>query len=223
MITNNTYYKNELYIPHAKPSITSDVTQVGAELSSFIAKYERECLIMCLGLQLALEFMNELDKNTPNLLKSNSDQKWDDLLNGKTYTNPNGDFVEWRGIRFKSPGCSTYDRSFLANYVYSKFEQNYDLTRTGIGDAKIKGKNVEERSAAPKVIRALREMTDMIQGKEYDSKVLERRVGFGIDYYEENMETSLYTFIRDSNNLVTDTYSKWKPTYWNRQVNQFGI
>ena len=36
--------------------------------------------------------------------------------------------------------------SFLANYVYSKFEQNYDLTRTGIGDGKIQGKNIEERS-----------------------------------------------------------------------------
>jgi len=72
-------------------------------------------------------------------------------------------------------------------------------------------------------MRAIREMTDMIQGKEYDSKVLERRVGFGIDYYEENMETSLYTFIRDMNHLVADTYDNFKPTYWNRQQNQFGI
>ena len=223
MITNNTYYKNELYIPHAKPSITSDVTQVASELSSFIAKYERQCLIMCLGLQLSLEFINKLDSKRSNGLIVGADQKWDDLLNGKTYNNPNGDFVEWRGIRFKSPGCSTYDSSFLANYVYSKFEQNYDLTRTGIGDGKIQGKNIEERSSAPKVMRAIREMTNMIQGKEYDSKVLERRVGFGIDYYEENMETSLYTFIRDMNHLVADTYDNFKPTYWNRQQNQFGI
>jgi hypothetical protein len=223
MITNNTYYKNELYIPHAKPSITSDVTSVANELSSFIMKYERECLIMCLGLQLALDFIDKLDSSQVNGLKVGVDQKWNDLLNGKTYNNPNGDLVEWRGIRFKNFGCTTYDRSFLANYVYSKFEQNYDLTRTGEGYGKIQGKNVEERSAAPKVVRAIREMTNMIQGKEYDSKILERRIGFGIDYYEENEETSLYTFIRDMNNLVADTYDNFKPTYWNRQQNQFGI
>ena len=155
MITNNTYYKNELYIPHAKPSITASVTTVSSELSSFINKYERECLIMCLGLQLAIEFIDKLDSRQPNGLKVGVDAKWDNLLNGQTYNNPNGDLVEWRGVRFKNPGCSTYDRSFLANYVYSKFEQNYDLTRTGIGDGKIQGKNFEERSAAPKVMRAI--------------------------------------------------------------------
>ena len=36
MITKNTYYKNNVYIPHAKPSITSDVTTVSAELEDFI-------------------------------------------------------------------------------------------------------------------------------------------------------------------------------------------
>jgi hypothetical protein len=224
MITNNAYYKNELYIPNAKPSVTSDVTSVSAELDDFVEKYERQCLIKCLGLQLYLLFEAELDSSKATGLKDGSDAKWNDLLNGKTYTNPSGDLVQWRGVRFKTNSASTvYSNSFLANYVYYHYEQNYDVFRSGVGHVKPKGGNSEERSPAQKVIIAWREMVDMIQGKQFKKDIVVNRFGYGVDYYHENKEVTLYKFIEDMNNLVADTYLSFKPGYFEVHKNQFGI
>ena len=224
MITNNTYYKNEIYIPHAKPSVTSDVTTVSAELDDFIEEYERECLIKSLGFQLFSLFNAELDSTQSNGLKVGSVAKWDDLLNGKTYTNGKGDLVSWRGIRFKAKAKDTLPtKSFLANYVFYMYEQNSDVFRTGVGYAKGTPKNAEERSAAPRVINAWRKMVDAIQGKEFKREIIVRPFGYGVDYYHDNGEVTLYQFIIDTNNEVADTYPDFKPGMWNAYKNQFGI
>lgn len=220
-VTKNTYYKNELYISHAKPSITSDVTTVSAELDDFILEYERECLVKCLGLQLAKEFISQLDDTKANGLVAGADAKWNDLLNGKTYTNPSGEVVEWLGIRRKDSKDS-YTISFLANYVYYQYEQNYDIFRSGIGNVKGKVNNTVEKSPAPKAIRAWRKMVDIIQGKEFDYKVIERPFGIGVDWYHDDIEVSLYRFIKDINLINPDTYANFKPSYWEVR-NQFGI
>ena len=224
MITKNTYYKNNVYIPHAKPSITSDVTTVSAELEDFIYKYERICLVKCLGLPLFLEFEAVLDKTQANGLKVGADEKWNELLNGKTYTNSAGEAVQWRGIRYKSkPTATEPDVSFLANFVYINYEQNYDVFRTGVGHAQPKGRNVEERSPAQKVTLAMREMVEAIQGRETKGVVLRGTFGFGIDFYNNTSEVSLYQFIKDMNNVTEDTYPNFTPSYWDELVNQFGI
>jgi len=222
MITDNTYYINELYIPHAKPSISSDVTTVSAELNDFIEEYERECLIKSLG-ELYIEFESQLDYSETNGLKSGADSKWDDLLNGKSYTDPSGKSVQWRGIRFKKVSSDTKPtRSFLANYVYYNFEENYNSFRSGTGNVK-KPKNVEVVSPAPKVIKAWRKMVEMIQGREPQGNVLVRRMGVGVDWYNENREVSLYKFINDMNDETADTYENFTPGYWDGMKNQLGI
>lgn len=224
MITNNTYYKRELYIPHAKPTVTSDVLTVSEELDAFIDKYERECLVKCLGLPLAVEFIATLDEANSNGLKNGADSKWDDLLNGKTYTDLKGDSIEWRGIRRKlklhdtKPGAS-----FLANYVFYNYEQNYDVFRTGVGYVKPKGANTEERSPAQKAVKAWRDMVDIIQGREFKSEVIEKAFGVGVDYYHANEEKTLYQFIRDINYTAPDTYANFRPGYWEVRTNQFGL
>jgi len=224
MITNNTYYKNELYIPHAKPSVTSDVTTVSAELNAFIEEYERECLIKSFGLPLYLLFEAELDSTETNGLKDTADTKWDDLLNGKTYTNQFGDEVAWRGIRYKEKQADTLPtKSFLANYVFYHYEENADVFNTGVGFVKAKAKNATERSPAQKAIKAWRKMVDIIQGKEFKEDIIISRFGYGIDYYHNNEEVTLYQFIRDMNYAVPDTYPNFKPGYWNVYKNQFGI
>lgn len=224
MITNNTYYVNEIYIPHAKPSISSDVTTVSAELDAFIDEYERECLIKSLGFQLFTLFDAELDADETNGLKVTADAKWNELLNGKTYTNPAGDLVTWRGIRFKAKVTDTLNsRSFLANYVFYNYEQNADVFRTGVGYVKGKAKNAVERSPAPRAINAFRKMVDMIQGRQFKKELIVGRFGYGIDYYYENVEITLYQFINDMNDAVADTYPDFKPGGWNVHKNQFGI
>jgi hypothetical protein len=224
MITNNTYYVNELYIPHAKPSITSDVTTVSAQLDSFIDEYERECLIKCLGLQLFREFEATLDSSKANGLKDSMDAKWNELLNGKEYTDGSGKLVYWRGIRFKNKTSDdSPTRSFLANYVYYNFEENYDSFRAGVGNVKPKAKNSEVVSSTPKVIKAWRKMVDMIQGHKVHGTIIERRMGLGVDFYNNVGEVSLYKFITDMNNITAETYANFTPELWDGMRNQMGI
>lgn len=223
-VTNNTYYKDEIYIPHAKPSVTANVTTVSAELDIFIEEYERDALIKCFGFQLYTLFYVELDDTQSNGLDSGADTKWNDLLNGKSYTNPAGDAVAWRGIRYKAKFADdSPSKSFLANYVFYNYEQNADIFRTGVGYVKGKGKNVSERSSAPRVVNAWRKMAEIIQGREFTTTIITSRFGYGVDYYYDNSEVTLYKFIRDMNDATPDTYPDFKPQYWNVFKNQFGI
>ncbi len=223
LIIDNTYFVNELYIPHAKPSITTGVTTIDANLDSFIDEYVRECLIKCLGLTLAEQFIDNLDENQANWIASGADAKWDYLLNGHEYTY-GSDTRKWRGIRFKNlPTDANHNRSFLANYVYIKYEANYAEWRAGVGDVKAKAENASVVSAAPKIAKAHRKMTRMIQGRLNDPKVYMRYSGVGVDYFDYNEEISLYTFIEEMNDLVSDTYPNFKKSFWNVEYNQFGI
>ena len=225
MIIDNEYFKNELYISHAKPSISSDVTTVSSELVAFIEKYERECLIKCFGFQLYKEFADELDSTQTNGLKETADVKWDKLLNGTAYTNPDGEEVVWRGIRFKNATTDTKpNRSFLANYVYWFWEQNSNIVVSGVGATKPKAKNAIVVNKTPNVVRAWREMVEMIQGRGANTTIIVKNYAYGIDYYIDDSEVNLYKFILDSNELVPDTYPNFKRNYWqNVQQNNFGL
>ena len=57
-IVNNTYFKNEIYIAHAKPGIADAVTEVESKVNDFINEYEQDCLIKSLGVLLANEFLS---------------------------------------------------------------------------------------------------------------------------------------------------------------------
>src|SRR6187402_1476484 len=114
MIIDNGYFIDEIFIPHAKPSITDDVTAIGADISSFIDVYSKEALQKCLGYVLFKEFSAQLSSATANGLIAGADVKWDRLLNGTEYVDPSGKTVYWKGIRFKSAGV--YNKSFLADY-----------------------------------------------------------------------------------------------------------
>ena len=81
MIIDKTYFKGEIYIPHANPSITDGVLSEGAKLNDFIDEYERDCLIKSLGYNLFIQLENEIDITKPNKLKDSTDEKWDFLLN----------------------------------------------------------------------------------------------------------------------------------------------
>lgn len=223
MIIDNTYFKNEIYIPHAKPSVNDEVVAVDIELVSFINEYERDCLIKCLGFSLFNEFLAVLDSTKPNGLVDGVNAKWNDLLNGKTYANSAGVQVAWRGIRFKSSKAegAKPDVSFLANYIYWFYEQERETSNSGIGHVKEKSKNAENVSASAKVIKAWRKFVLMVQGETKAPLIMENRYGYGIDWYQGGEEINLYRFINDMN--ATETiYANFTPKTWVTQ-NQFGI
>ena len=223
MIIDNTYFIGELYLPHAKPSITDGVTGVDTKVLRFIDEYEEDCLIKILGYNLYVLLQAELDSAQPNKLDPGADAKWNDLVNGKTYVDPyTNKNVIWKGLRYKSVSNNTYDRSLLANYVYYYYEQNEYITTTNVGDVINIAKNAITMDPSLKTVNAWNRFVDMVQGEEDEENVVMTHYGLGLDYYRGDGRVSLYKFIEDSNTITNDTYPDFNPKTW-RRVNQFGI
>lgn len=222
MIINNGYFKNEIYIPHAKPEITDDVTTVASDMLDFIEAYSRDCLVKCLGFALFKEFSGQLDPVEANGLKSGADQKWDDLLNGKEYTNTDGKLTEWRGLRYQNNPDGLYDKSLIAEYVYFHYEKDQDDNRVGVGNVKENAKNATMVSKNPKVTAAWRRFFKQTQDNFMDPTFVVKPYGYGIDYYKHGGEKTLYGFINDMNALNPETYKDFDPKIWSNK-NQFGI
>lgn len=216
MIINNTYFTGRIYLPEANPSITSEVSDVQNEINDFILEYVPECLFRCLGPQLSKQFIDQLDSSQANGLIPGADSKWDSLLNGLEYTDPNGDSVVWRGIRFKVGG-DIYNRSLLAYYVYYHFQESNAITTSGTGDVQNEPHNAVLVGNVKKMVGAYRQFLKMVQGSwnEEPYFIKEEGVftGVGVDYYAQKMNTpiDLYTFINDQNELAEDTYPDFKP------------
>lgn len=233
MITTPNFYKNEIYLPNAKESVTGDVMSIQSELLDFISEYEEECLITCLGYQLANNFMSNLDSSEDNGLIPTADVKWDRLLNGYEYVNPKGETVKWKGVVFSTFSGGVNDKSFLAYYVYYFYESNAYITRSDLGHQIEVSKNAETVTPTQKVTKAFRKFIDMVQGGyyTYPEPKFWRDLGnnlVGIDYYtqrKKNRGISLYTFISNMNELNGDDYyNDFLPfEHIMKESNEFGI
>ena len=223
MIINNSYFKGDIYIAHAKPGITDSVTGVTLDINSFIDSYENEALMKCLGYSLSREFIAVLNSEKSNGLIVGADSKWDDLLNGKEYTDPNGVLVKWEGIRRKTTTSTKYDKSFLADYVFFFYEQNEEIVRGGTGFGKPKAKNMRMTTSTPKVVKAWNRFVELVQGTDQKPNVVQKYgIPIGIDWYGGGQQITLYKFINDMNSIAPDTYAKFNPKSW-KTMNQFGI
>ena len=238
MITKPNFYKNEIYLPNAKSDISDDVLTIESELTDFIIEYEEECLITCLGYLLAKEFMSNLDSTQTDGLIVGADAKWGFLLNGKEYTNSDGNVVNWKGLRFASVSGGVIDRSLLAYYVYYYYESNSYITRSSVGNQIPLAKNAETITPTQKVTKAWRKFSEMAQGGFFVHS-LNGRVSpdyitnqegsvIGVDYMGSNVKNrgiSLYKFIDDTNKAEGITYyNKFDPTeHILNETNQFGI
>ena len=220
MIIDNTYFKGEIYLPFSAPSVSDNVKKVEGDVKEFINDYAREVLLKSLGTTLFLEFEQQLDPSESNGLITSADVKWDNLLNGTSYTKPNGEDVIWRGIRYKSSASGGYNRSFIANYVYFFYESDSFITRSSIGNQVQNGKNSETIVPNQKVVKSWNKFVKTVQGDSIKPSIVR---GVGIDYFNEGgYDVSLYEFINDSNTLVEDTYVGFNPKTW-KELNQFGL
>lgn len=224
MITDNTYYKGDIYIPEAKPSISDEVLNEENSFFFMLNKFEEDCLIKCLGHILYENFISEIDSNEATLLKNSSDEKWDRLLNGHTYTK-NSKQVKWKGIRFKSPiTADKYNRSFLANYVYFFYERKQYSTTTTVGTGKPKSENMEMVNPTMKVVNSWNEFVQLVQGDVLKPKIVFNSYGYsGVDFYQGSEAIPLYTFIKDMNSENgNDYYADFQPTSF-EFINTFGL
>jgi len=221
MIINNTYFIDEIFLPNAKPSVTGDLTAIPANVMSFINTYASEALVKCFGFSLYRAFTNQLDNTKDNGLKDDADVKWDELLNGAEYTDSSGKAVYWPGIRVKNG--ETYNKSFLAEYVYFHYEKSNDEDRTGVGNVKQNAENASIVSKTPKVIAAWRRFVEQVQGSSCSPQFVSNGIGYGVDWYGSGKKfKSLYEFIEDKNRMDPATYPNFDPTRF-VNMNQFGI
>ena len=225
MIIDNTYFKGDIFIHSAKPSITSDSSDIASELVEFIDLYSKDCLRKCLGISLFNEFKAVLDPDSDTGLIENPANKWVELLNGvEEYTDARGKKKFFKGIRYKTSDKedAEYNKSFLANYVYYFYEEADFIKNTGVGNIKPKAKSAEVVTPRFKVISSWRKFIKDVQGSQQNKEVIHRRFGFGIDHYNNSQESCLYTFIKDMNEIDPDNYKDFEPFIW-RNANQFDI
>jgi hypothetical protein len=227
MIIKNSYFKGEIYLPHAKPGATDAVIGVEANVNDFINEYVRDCLIKCLGVKLALEFIAELNPLEANGLKDTADAKWNLLLNGNpSYTDPNDsqETLVWKGIRYKSFSGGEYDKSFLAYYVYYFEEKNANVTRGDTGNQQTKTKNAERSFTGEKPVNAWNKFLTWVQGSGVTPKIYHSfDTVVGVDYLNTSEEVCLYKYINDTNSNTPDTFLNFQPKAWGVEINTFGI
>ena len=84
MIVKNTDFYGEFYLPQARPSLVPE-NSLSDKVINFINDYSSEALLKCFGYILFEEFAEKLDSTQENGLKAGTEQKWIDLLNGKSY------------------------------------------------------------------------------------------------------------------------------------------
>lgn len=226
MIVKTSFFKGEIYIPHSVPSVTDNVLGVESSLAHFIMEYERECLIKLLGYHLAIEFISQLDDATSSGIIAGGDVKWDELLNGKTYSDANSGLEkQWRGLRYKSAESHTEpDVSLLAYYIYYFYESNDFITRGDTGNQVEDAKNATRVLPTQKVTKAFNKFIGFAQRGYFNATSDVYFGGLGVDYQynEQGGETSLYSFIDDMNDFTVDTYENFNPKKWVNR-NQFGI
>ena len=223
-IVKNTFFVGDIFLPQAKPTITSDVSEVDSSLIEFIKDKEEECLSNCLG-ELYFEFKSKLDLSKPEGIITDDggnvladDLKWVWLLNGrKEYVNSKGKKRTFKGLRYKSSDIedSVYDRSLIAYYIYYFFKRSSYVSTTTVGDTIPYSKNAKTVTPDIKATEAWRKFFKLTVGSKLKPRVYSNKYGYGIDYYNsENIFVSLYEFINDMNLLEANTYENFNPKNW---------
>lgn len=225
MITKNTYYRGDIFIPQAKPSITEEAINPDDDFAFMASKYEEDCLIKCLGPILYRELIANMDLAEDTYIVDGADVKWGLLMNGHNYVRENEEKTNyWRGIRFKSPLSSAdYNSSFLAYYVYWFYQRKQYITTLSIGTGKDEGENVVMTAPTMKVTAAWNKFVELVQGKNTYPTYYNITGMWGVDYYSGSDDVSLYQFIRDMKDLNGDDYyADFEPTSFTTQ-NEFGL
>jgi len=215
-IIDVTYFeKGSLYIPNNKDVLVSpiDTPTNQTDLDFYITEYERYFLLNALGITL----YDELQIALTDL--GASAQKWQELVNGKTYTNPSGVSKRWDGLK------GFNKQSVIAFFVYTEYLRNYNETFATVGVVRNDSKNATNYDATPKFIKAYRSFLEQYQSDNGATTQISVN-GFGsqgIDWYgSEKTTVSLYQFLIDSNELDSTAFPDFEFKFYAQQ-NSYGI
>jgi len=214
-VIDSSYFKQgDLYIPNNTDTNAGVVGESNqTDLDFYIVEYEGQLLINALGIELYEQLVSALSD------LDGSNQKWKDLVNGKTYEDPNGVKKRWQGLRGENK------QSLVACYVYTQYLRNYDETFATTGIVKNDSKNATNYDATPKYIKAYNKFLKQYQSQlSYAPNFYVNKFGNeGTDWYSsEEATVCLYQFLTDSNELDDTSFPNFVFKFYEEQ-NSFGI
>lgn len=149
-LIDSTYFERK---PVKIPNINELQSDVKNEIDELIDEKVCEVLTGALGV---IQF-DELDSQIAfGVLDANADQKWKDLVNGVTY-----DGKKWNGLLYSRGGVK---KSLLSDYVYYFYLNEFSPSLTGVGFARQTGKNVENVSNVPQLVKTWNRFVEQYQG-----------------------------------------------------------
>ncbi len=192
MIIDTTYFeKGVLFIPNNKDLNAQpiDTPSVQSELDLLIKVCERDLLLNALGVDLFTEL------NIAIIDLPTADQKWRDLIDGKTYEIDGKKFI-WNGLK------GFQKQSVIAYFVYCENLRQKEQLLTTTGIVQNKSANAENVSFTPKFVNVWSLFLFNYQSQENGNspRVLQNAFGsIGLDYSRQNnSQVSLYQFLKDN-------------------------
>ena len=148
------YFVKKLNIPN------SGDTAIAETIVSYINQYEPFFLQKIFGYPLYKAYKASL-----------SDARFNDIINGKEYTDINGNINKWPGlievlIPAPTPPATTppaQKQSIIANFVYFKYREENATQFTGIGEAIIGAENAVMVSPRKKMALVWNEMSNQVK------------------------------------------------------------
>jgi len=220
MIIDKSYFKGNLRIPNVQTDLAPLGDRMGnqVDLDAYILQYEKELMTYALGYAAYKSFNDSF--NVDGSLKPGAEQRWKDLIDGKEYTNPNGDLVKWDGLRYT---LGSFKYSLIADYVFSKFLNDHSRTFSGTGMVKEGASGATVESSIPRVAESWDTFIDKYQGNSTESgypRLIQKEGLIGIDWSSDfdASNITLYRFLSDND----ADYSDAKFSFFGR-INSFGI
>lgn len=198
-IIDESYFIKEIIIPNESEI---DVSGSCVSFAIWIDQEVRLCLQNALGFTL----FNDLDSQiTDGVLNNGADQKWQDLVNGKTYTK-NGKTYRWEGLKFTK---GTFKGSLLAYYVYCKWLEFQLSQMTGFGENRGQAVNSMSANSTHRYVTIWNTFVKMYQGENSTDNTYKLTFINGVPFYDyfnnnESGYVSLVDYLLDNEDDYPD-------------------
>jgi hypothetical protein len=206
------YFNREIAIPNVNELQGNSAT----ELTEFIDGKVRLLLQEVLGYDLFTDLNSDI---TNGVLKTDAEQKWKDLVNGKTYIK-NGKNYRWKGLLFTE---GTFKSSLLADYVYYFWLESKLTDMTGVGEVMQVSKNAVSVNSTQRLTNTWNRFVNSVNGGESYGRrgIMYWHVGVPIYDYshaDKSYYVDLFTFLKDNQTNYPDA-----PFTCFEYKNQFGL
>lgn len=145
LIVDTTFFFGELEIPQVTEAY------VQSYVTSLIQEHEPRFLEQLFGYAMYKDY-----------LANQAASKYQDIINGKEYTDAAGVLRKWKGLKYATlagPPPAKF-KSAIANYIYFRYMQDSQTASTGTGEKGIEANSTIVASPWSKMVRSWNSMVD---------------------------------------------------------------